>query len=167
MCFSALRRTRTGRWTEDSEAVSALFTRPDFSAVFPLRKKPCCSSGPACFWGRLLYRLFKVGLEKRRYLLFASSGAAKSLVSAAFFTERERPTETACTKGALFSAGPERSRISFAKEPFAEEVVFPVDGQNSLCYVISKVAKGLFFLREKPGKRRCSGRTPARTAGAD
>ena len=45
------------------------------------------------FWGRLLYRLFKAGLEKRRYLLFASPGAAKSLVSAAFFTERERPTD--------------------------------------------------------------------------
>ena len=103
------------------------------------------------FWGRLLYRLFKAGLEKRRYLLFASPGAAKSLVSAAFFTERERPTETACTKGALFSAGPERSRISFAKEPFAEEVVFPVDGQNSLCYVISKVAKGLFFCAKSRG----------------
>ena len=35
----------------------------------------------------------EVGLEKLRYLLFASPGAAKSLVSAAFFTERERPTE--------------------------------------------------------------------------
>ena len=35
----------------------------------------------------------EVGLEKRRYLLFASPGAAKSLVSAAFFTERERPRE--------------------------------------------------------------------------
>ena len=40
----------------------------------------------------------EVGLEKRRYLLFASHGAAKSLVSAAFFTERERPTETAMHK---------------------------------------------------------------------
>ena len=39
MCFSALRRTWSGRGKEGSEAVSALFTRPDFSAVFPLRKK--------------------------------------------------------------------------------------------------------------------------------
>jgi hypothetical protein len=35
-----------------------------------------------------------VGLEKRRYLLFASVSAAKGLVSATFFTERERPTGT-------------------------------------------------------------------------
>ena len=35
----------------------------------------------------------EVGLEKRRYLLFASLSEAKSLVSATFFTERERPTE--------------------------------------------------------------------------
>ena len=40
----------------------------------------------------------EVGLEKRRYLLFASPGAAKSLVSAAFFTERERPTEAVMHK---------------------------------------------------------------------
>ena len=36
----------------------------------------------------------KAGLEKRRYLLFASVSAAKSLVSATFFTERERPAGT-------------------------------------------------------------------------
>ena len=45
-----------------------------------------------------MYIAVKEGLEKRRYLLFASPGAAKSLVSAAFFTERERPDETAMYK---------------------------------------------------------------------
>ena len=45
-----------------------------------------------------MYIAVKEGLEKRRYLLFASHGAANSLVSAAFFTERERPDETAMYK---------------------------------------------------------------------
>ena len=45
-----------------------------------------------------MYIAVKEGLEKRRYLLFASHGAAKSLVSAVFFTERERPDETAMYK---------------------------------------------------------------------
>ena len=52
----------------------------------------------------------KAGLEKRRYLLFASLSEAKSLVSAAFFTERERPAGIVMPKRhsvffALFSAG--------------------------------------------------------------
>ena len=42
----------------------------------------------------------KAGLEKRRYLLFASVSAAKGLVSATFFTERERPTGTVMHKKA-------------------------------------------------------------------
>ena len=45
-----------------------------------------------------MYIAVKEGLEKRRYLLFARHGAAKSIVSAAFFTERERPDETAMYK---------------------------------------------------------------------
>ena len=45
----------------------------------------------ADFWEAFLRITVKAGLEKRRYLLFASLSEAKSLVSAAFFTERERP----------------------------------------------------------------------------
>ena len=37
----------------------------------------------------------EVGLEKRRYLLFSSASEEKGLVSATFFTERERPAGTA------------------------------------------------------------------------
>ena len=48
--------------------------------------------------GRLLCIAVEVGLEKRRYLFFASPGDAKSLVSAALFTEREHPTETVMHK---------------------------------------------------------------------
>jgi hypothetical protein len=47
----------------------------------------------------------KAGLEKRRYLLFASFSAAKSLVSAAFFKERERPTEIVMHKGRNIFSG--------------------------------------------------------------
>ena len=53
---------------------------------------------PTWFLERLLCIAVEAGLEKRRYLLFASPGAAKSLVSAAFFTERERPAETVMHK---------------------------------------------------------------------
>ena len=45
----------------------------------------------------------EAGLEKRRYLLFASLCEAKSLVSAAFFTERERPAETVMLSAAFFT----------------------------------------------------------------
>ena len=53
---------------------------------------------PICFLERLLCIAVEAGLEKRRYLLFASLCEAKSLVSAAFFTERERPAETVMHK---------------------------------------------------------------------
>ena len=36
----------------------------------------------------------EAGLEKRRYLLFSSVSEEKGLVSATFFTERERPAGT-------------------------------------------------------------------------
>ena len=53
-----------------------------------------------------MYIAVKEGLEKRRYLLFASHGAAKSLVSAVFFTERERLDETAMHKRPIVFSRP-------------------------------------------------------------
>ena len=47
----------------------------------------------------------EVGLEKRRYLFFASLSEAKGLVSATFFTERERPTGTVMHKKAYQQQG--------------------------------------------------------------
>ena len=47
----------------------------------------------------------EVGLEKRRYLLFSSASEEKGLVSATFFTERERPTGTVMHKRRIISSG--------------------------------------------------------------
>ena len=66
------------------------------------------------FFGRLLCIAVEVGLEKRRYLAICQRNAAKfllapaqkkCLVSATFFTERERPAGTAVHKKGVSSAG--------------------------------------------------------------
>ena len=59
------------------------------------------SLDPPDFGDAFLCIAVEAGLEKRRYLLFASFSEAKSLVSATFFTERERPAGTVMQKGAL------------------------------------------------------------------
>jgi hypothetical protein len=64
-----------------------------------------CSGLPAN-WIAFLCIAVKAGLEKRRYLHFSSASAEKCLVSATFFTERERPAATAVHKKAhLFQHG--------------------------------------------------------------
>jgi hypothetical protein len=59
------------------------------------------SSGMPEFWGAFLCISVEAGLEKRRYLLFFKrQRSKKSLVSATFFTERERPAGTVIHKKA-------------------------------------------------------------------
>ena len=59
-----------------------------------------CSSGLSDFGIPFCALAVKAGLEKRRYLHFSSASAEKCLVSATFFTERERPAATVMHKKA-------------------------------------------------------------------